>query len=120
MLFDNFPYTQLVDSGRLVFKSTEKNKMEDDILSRLQSLEEENRRLRRAAGIKPLETTTFVSMWKNLPVITFETTTGRPFTFGVKKAMTILEKIEDIKKFVNEYKNYKSPDDGQGHPPHPL
>ncbi len=53
---------------------------EMDILSRLQALEDENRRLRRAAGIKPVETTTFVSMWKKLPIITFETTSGKPFS----------------------------------------
>jgi hypothetical protein len=89
-----------------------------DIAQRLQALEEENRRLRRAAGIKPLETTVYTSIWKDQPILTFETATGRPFSFGVKKAMTILDKIEDIKKFVEVNKHTLIKDDES--PPHAL
>lgn len=95
---------------------------ESEILRRLRELEQENLRLRRSIqesrGTAPKETTTYVSMYKGHPVITFS---GgfRPFTLGVKKASIVLEKLEEVRHFVdNNKKHIGEPDDEVDPPPH--
>jgi hypothetical protein len=79
----------------------------DDILARLNALEEENRRLRaQAAGTsQPKETTTHVTMWKGHPVIRFEGA-FKPFSLGLKKASIVLEKLDDVRFFVQNNRQH--------------
>jgi len=44
-----------------------------------------------------------IGEYKGRPVITLNPNSRFPFTFGVSKAKLILEHIEEIKKFVEEY-----------------
>jgi hypothetical protein len=87
-----------------------------DILRRLQELEKENQRLQKLVGKSdsPKETTTHVSMFKGHPVITFSGP-FRPFSLGIRKASVIIEKLQDLKYFVeNNQKHLKA---GQDDPP---
>lgn len=89
----------------------------ETLAKRLQQLEEENQRLKRQVTPtekppKPL--TTHVSMFKGRPVITFEGP-FRPFSFGLKKASAILQKIDDVKFFVqNNINHLNASTDGDG------
>lgn len=86
----------------------------DDILNRLNALEAENRKLREQLSGKPpeKEITTHVSMWKGHPVIRFEGN-FRPFSLGLKKASIVLEKLDDVKFFVDNNRQHvaSAPDD---------
>jgi hypothetical protein len=75
----------------------------DELKKRLDTLERENSRLRGAAK-KPQETTTVVGTWKGHPILRFEGP-FRPFSIGLKKASLILQKIEDVKFFVEHNKH---------------
>ena len=76
----------------------------DEILRRLKALEEENLRLKKQLQTTetPIEvkpTTTHVTLWKGHPVIRFEGP-FRPFSLGLRKASVVLEKIDDVRFFV--------------------
>ena len=74
----------------------------NEILNRLKALEDENLRLKQQVEQKSqakMETTTRISDYKGNPVINFEGD-FKPFSFGFKKAVIILEKIDDIREFV--------------------
>lgn len=92
---------------------------ETDILRRLKDLERENERLKKIVSGNPVkETTTHVSMYKGHPVITFSGA-FRPFTIGIRKASVVLEKLEDVKHFVdNNKKHLKTATDDE--PPAPT
>ncbi|MEX0727264.1 MAG: hypothetical protein WD065_13405 [Planctomycetaceae bacterium] len=81
----------------------------DEILRRLKELEAENAQLRRHINLpgktetKP--TTTHVAMWKGHPVIRFEGA-FRPFGLGLRKAAIILEKIDDVRFFVDNNRQH--------------
>ena len=80
-----------------------------NFLRRLHDLEEENSRLRRqlkATGQPdPNTVTTHVSMRNGLPVMRFEGA-FRPFGIGLRKASIILDKIDDMRLFVESNKQY--------------
>jgi hypothetical protein len=95
--------------------------MSDDILRRLEELEKENLRLRKfvGSGAGEKKTETVVSLFKGHPVITF-TGPFRPFTLGIRKASIVLEKLEDVKHFVeNNKKHLKSGKDDPDVPTQP-
>lgn len=79
-----------------------------EIMQRLAALERENQELRHAiagAQPKPKQTTTHIAMFKGRPVITFNGE-FRPFSFGLRKATVILEKVDDVIHFVDNNKKY--------------
>jgi len=91
----------------------------DEIHRRLNQLESENEQLKQqlratATAAKPKVTTTFVAMWQGHPVIRFEGN-FRPFGLGLKKAAIVLEKIDDVKHFVENNKQHlhTAPDDAE-------
>lgn len=90
-----------------------------NILRRIQDLERENERLKKIVSGSPVkETTTHVSMYKGHPVITFSGA-FRPFTIGLRKASILLEKLDDVKHFVdNNKKHLKTATDEE--PPAPT
>ena len=75
---------------------------EDDLKRRIQELERENSRLREKAVAQSPTITTRVPTYKGHPVITFEGS-FRPFSFGVRKAAAILERIDDVVAFVEAH-----------------
>lgn len=80
-----------------------------DFLRRLHDLEEENAKLKRQLESTdrpdPNVITTHVSMRNGLPVIRFEGA-FRPFRIGLRKASIILEKLDDVRSFVESNKQY--------------
>jgi len=80
----------------------------DDILARLQKLEEENRQLRaqmEGNSVAPVKaTTTYVDIWKGNPVLRLDGN-FRPFGIGLKNASIILECIDAVKMFVEQNKS---------------
>ena len=94
---------------------------EQDVLRRLDELEKENLRLRKLVGPSagPKKTETYVAMYKGRPTVTF-TGPFRPFTLGIRKASVVLEKLDDLKHFVENNKQYlKSGEDDPEHPQSP-
>ena len=80
----------------------------ESILRRLEELERENQKLKAKIADnepQPKETTSHVSMFKGHPIITFSGP-FRPFSIGLKKASVILEKIDDVRYFVENNKKY--------------
>lgn len=75
----------------------------DDLKRRLAALEQENARLRKAPSGKR-ETVTVAKMFKGNPVLMFEGQ-FKPFGIGLKKAMAILEKLDDVRFFVENNKH---------------
>jgi len=90
-----------------------------EILRRLKDLERENARLKKIVSGNPVkEITTHVSMYKGHPVITFSGP-FRPFTIGIRKASLLLERLDDVKHFVdNNKKHLKTATDEE--PPAPT
>jgi hypothetical protein len=83
----------------------------DNLKKRLTALEQENARLRKGSG-PPKETVTVAGSYKGFPVLRFEGP-FRPLTIGLKKLSVSLEKLEDVRFFVenNRHKLARTPDD---------
>lgn len=88
----------------------------NDLVQRIEALEAENMRLRQLHGLKDPNakkpTTSHITMYKGHPVIQFEGA-FRPFALGLKKASIVLEKIDDVRFFVenNKARLSTAPDD---------
>jgi hypothetical protein len=80
----------------------------DEILARLNKLEEENRKLRAQVSGQPQapvkQTTTYVALWKGNPILRFDGA-FKPFGIGWKKASIILECIDSVRMFVEQNRN---------------
>ncbi len=98
------------DNGAIPFALLGTNDMttNDEITKRIAALELENAKLKTQLGHQTptvKQTTTHVATWKGHPVLHFEGN-FRPFAVGLKKCSLILERLEDVKFFV-ESKNEK-------------
>lgn len=79
----------------------------EEILKRLAALEAENAKLKSQVGsagppVKP--TMTYVTTYKGHPLLRFEGN-FRPFGLGLKKCSLVLERLEDVRYFVESNKN---------------
>ena len=93
---------------------------DQDILRRLKDLERENARLKNIVSGSPVkETITHVSMYKGHPVITFSGA-FRPFTLGVRKASIVLEKLAEVKHFVENNRKHIASGSDDVEPPAPT
>lgn len=79
----------------------------NDLKKRLTALEQENARLRKTSG-KAREVVTVVGTYKGFPILRFEGP-FRPFCIGVGKASAILEKLDDIRFFVENNRHRLPP-----------
>jgi hypothetical protein len=76
-----------------------------EIRKKLEELEKENASLKKIiadSGDRVRETTTKITTYKGHPVISFSGM-FRPFSIGLKKAIIILDKIDDVQAFVESY-----------------
>lgn len=87
-----------------------------DAQRQLEELRAENDRLRRQVAGQSAnharETTTRVDLWKGHPVLRFDGN-FRPFSIGLKKASIILQKLDDVRFFVenNRSRIAQAPDE---------
>lgn len=80
---------------------------EQEMLKRLQELEEENARLRNAAKLATPKTTVTESEYKGHPTLNFEGA-FRPFSLGLKKLLVIREVWPEIEAFLERHGEIKS------------
>jgi len=75
----------------------------DDILKRLQVLEEENARLRQLASTnKDKPATVIESSYKGHPTLVFESS-GRPFTLGLRKLRILNQVWPQVELFLGRH-----------------
>ena len=70
---------------------------------RLEELEKENARLKGQRILKKADIKAVVGSFKGHPVIKFEGP-FKPFTLGLKKSWIVLQKLDDIRAFVEQNK----------------
>jgi hypothetical protein len=84
----------------------------DEMKRRLEELERENARLKGEKIIKPEDIQTITGVFQGHPVLKFEGP-FRPFTLGLRKSWIVIQKIDDIRRFV-ELNKHQLPHSSDG------
>jgi hypothetical protein len=75
----------------------------EEMKRRVAELEKENARLRGLKILKREDIKAVMGDFKGHPVLKFEGP-FRPFTLGLKKSWIVLQKLDDLKAFVDKHK----------------